>query len=90
MDNGCISGTIFIDLKKTFDTVDHAILCQKLEHYGLQLNALLWFHFYLFNLKQFCRVGGFDSDIGKIEIDVPQGSCLGPLLFSIYINDLPE
>ena len=49
MDKGCISGTVFIDLKKAFDTVDHAILCHKLEHCGLQLNELLRFKSYLFN-----------------------------------------
>ena len=74
MDTGCISGTVFIDLKKVFDTEDHVVPCQNLEHYVLQLNKLLWFHSYLFNRKQFCRVGGFDSDIGNIEVDVPQGS----------------
>ena len=71
-------------------TVDHVILCKKLEHYGLQLNELLWFNSYLFNRKQFCRVGGFESNIGNIEVGAPQGSCLGPLLFLIHINDLPE
>ena len=90
MDNGCISGAVFIDLKKAFDTVDHAILCQKVEHYVLQLNELLSFHSYIFNRKQFCRVGRFDSGIGNIEVGVSEGSCLGPLLFLIYNNDLPE
>ena len=88
MDKGCISETVFIDLKKAFDTFDHAILCHKLEHYGLQLNELLWFKSYLFNRKQYCRAGGFDSNIGNIDVGVPQGSCLGSLLFLIYINDL--
>ena len=90
MDNDCISGIVLIALKKAFDTLDHAILCQKLEVYGVQLNELLWFKSYLFNRKQFCRVGGFDSEIGNIDVGVPQGSCLGPLLFLIDINGLPK
>ena len=90
MDNGCISGIVLIALKKAFDTLDHAILCQKLELYGVQLNELLWFKSYLFNRKQFCRVGGFDSEIGNIDVGVPQRSCLGPLLFLIDINGLPK
>ena len=88
MDNGCISGTVFIDLKKAFDTVDHAILCHTLEHYGLQLNELLWSSSYHFNRRKYCRVGGYDSNICNIDVGVPKGSCLGPLLFSIYKNDL--
>ena len=50
---------------------------------------LLWFQSYLSNREQFCRVNGIDSEINSINIGIPQGSCLGPLLFIIYINDLP-
>ena len=66
------------------------MLCHKLEHYGLQLNELLRVKSSLFNRKQYCRVGGFDSNIGNIDVSVPQRSCLRPLLFLIYINDRPQ
>ena len=90
LDLGKLVGLVFIDLKKAFDTVDHEILCQKLVHYGVQQRELAWFRSYLYNRKQFCRVNGVCSKTEGIEVGVPQGSCLGPLLFLIYINDLPQ
>ena len=89
MDKGHLTGLISIDLKKAFDTVDHKILCQKLEHYGVTGRELSWFNSYLSNRKQYCRINGMDSNIKEIEVGVPQGSCLDPLLFLVYINDLP-
>ena len=89
MDLGKLVGLVFIDLKKAFDTVDHDILFEKLEIYGIQHRELSWFKSYMTNRKQFCRVDGVDSAIEDIEVGAPQGSCLGPLLFLIYINDLP-
>ena len=89
MDEGLLTGLISIDLKKAFDTVDHETLCQKLEHYGVVGKELSWFKSYLSNRKQYCRINGVDSNVNDINVGVPQGSCLGPLLFLVYINDLP-
>ena len=83
-------GVVFVDLKKAFDTVDHHILLQKLALYGIQDNELEWFKSYLSNRSQFTRVNGIDSELENINIAVPQDSCLGPLLFLIYINELPK
>ena len=89
-DLGKLVGLILIDLKKAFESVDHNILCKKLDLYGVQQRELSRFKSYLMNRKQFCRVNGADSEIGDIEVGIPQGSCLGPLLFLVYINDLPQ
>ena len=86
LDLGKLVGLVFIDL----DTVNHDILCQKLSYYCIQQRELLWFQSYLSNREQFYRVNGIDSEINSINISVPQGSCLGPLLFIIYSNDLPQ
>ena len=75
---------VFIDLKKAFDTVNHNNLLQKLEHYGIRDNALLWFKSYLTDRKQFVSLNGTNSEIKSITCGVPQGSVLGPISFCSF------
>ena len=89
LDQGMCTGIVFVDLKKAFDTVDHDILLEKLSHYGIKNTELKWFSSYLGNRRQCCRVNGITSNFENITCGVPQGSCLGHLLFLLYINDLP-
>ena len=80
--------TIFLDLKKAFDTVNHNFLIQKLYYMGFRSNFLKLIESYLYNRQQCVKINNNYSEFNVIESGIPQGSVLGPLLFILYINDI--
>ena len=80
--------TVMIDFKKAFDTVNHQILIKKLECYGIRATQLKWFSSYLSNRRCFVEIDKIRSNIEYMNIGVPQGSILGPILFLFYVNDI--
>ena len=88
MDEGDVPLNIYMDLSKAFDTIDHDILIQKLDYYGIKDTSLMLIKDYLTDRQQYVELDDHKSTMLSISTGVPQGSILGPILFIIYINDI--
>ncbi|CAB3982361.1 Hypothetical predicted protein [Paramuricea clavata] len=89
MDQDNVTGVLFIDFKKAFDIVDHQIMLKKLKLYRASESTLQWFKSYLTNRSQFVTIDGKQSRPQFVTHGVPQGSVLGPILFLLFVNDIP-
>ena len=94
MDKKKLTASVVLDMSKAFDSLNHKLLLQsgiqKLRHIGLSSQAILWFQRYLSSRYQTVRINSSLSDFLPVTTGVPQGSILGPLLFSVYVNELPQ
>ena len=90
LNKGNVIGTVLIDFRKAFDSVDHSILSYKMDACGLHGKLKDWIQSYLLDRKQFVIVNGKGPGLQIVPYGVPQGSLLAPKLFSIFVDDLPD
>ena len=89
LDKNRVSGMVLVDYCKAFDMVDHGLLLDKLKVYGVAGETMKWFQSYLVDRHQLVYLGGCVSDVALMKHGAPQGSILGPLFFTGFINNLP-
>ena len=84
------TGMILIDLQRAFDIIDHEIFLEKMKHLGFADSVILWLRSYLTNRTLFANIGKDSSSPGELSCGVAQGSTLGPLIFLLYVNNMPQ
>ena len=90
MDKQMHIGMILVDLQKAFDTLDHGVLLGKMKYFGFRASVTKWFESCLSNRKVLVCIDNVFSEAGTLKYGIPQCSILGPLLFLLYLNDLPQ
>ena len=90
IDQSQLTGTVFIDMSKAFDSINHVLLLEKLCSFGIINEEILWFENYISDHTQVVDYQNTFSEPQPITSGVPQGSILGPLLFVLFVNDMPD